>query len=119
MAKNTASEKPETPEAAAAQGIKVHWNTSNLNSAYANVCNVTSTREEVVLNFGVNKAWERGQQEMEIELSNRIILSPFAAKRLNLMLDKLIKEYESRYNELKLEVGGQTESAAGTSTAKH
>ncbi|MGD8940425.1 MAG: DUF3467 domain-containing protein [Gammaproteobacteria bacterium] len=87
------------------EGVKVRWNTSNLSSAYANVCNVTSTREEVVMNFGVNKAWERGAGEMEIELSNRIILSPFAAKRLNLMLDKLIKEYEARHGELKLEVG--------------
>ena len=107
MAKNTNAEKPETPEAAASQGIKVRWNTDNLKSSYANVCNVTSTREEVVLNFGLNQAWERGQTEMEIELSNRIVLSPFAAKRLNLMLDKLVKEYESRYGELKLEVGGK------------
>lgn len=98
---NAAESKP----ANANEGIKVRWNTSNLSSAYANVCNVTSTREEVVLNFGVNKAWERGVGEMEIELSNRIILSPFAAKRLNLMLDKLIKEYEARHGELKLEVG--------------
>ncbi|HEX19511.1 MAG TPA: DUF3467 domain-containing protein [Acidiferrobacteraceae bacterium] len=107
MAKKSTAENPETPEAAEAQGIKVRWNTDNLNSAYANVCNVTSTREEVVLNFGVNKAWERGQQQMEIELSNRIILSPYAAKRLHLMLDKLIKEYEKRYGDLNLEVGDQ------------
>ena len=89
---------------AAPEGVKVRWNTSDINSAYANVCNVTSTREEVVMNFGVNKAWERNSGELEIELSNRIILSPFAAKRLNLMLDKLIKEYEGRHGELKLDV---------------
>ncbi len=103
MTKNTA-EKPETPEQANEQGLKVNWNTSNLSSAYANICNVTSTREEVVLNFGVNNAWERGQSEMEIELSNRIILSPYAAKRLQLMINKLIGEYEERYGELKLDV---------------
>lgn len=82
---------------------RIRWNTENLKSSYANVCNVTSTREEVVLNFGINQAWERGQPDMEIQLTNRIILSPFAAKRLVLMLNRLMAEYESRYGELSLE----------------
>jgi len=32
-----------------------------MKNSYANVCNVTSTREEVVMLFGVNRAWNRGQ----------------------------------------------------------
>jgi hypothetical protein len=83
-------------------GTKVRWDTSNLKSSYANVCNVTSTREEVVLNFGVNEGWERTQQEMDIQLTNRIILSPFAAKRLVELLNKLMGDYEARYGVLKL-----------------
>jgi hypothetical protein len=84
------------------QGIqKVRWNTQNLKSSYANFCNATSTREEVVLNFGVSHNWERTPQDMEIELGHRIVLSPFAAKRLSGILGKLIGEYESRYGELK------------------
>ena len=90
-----------------AQSPKVRWDTSNVKSAYANVCSVTSTREEVVLNFGVNKTWERGAQEVEIELTNRLILSPFAAKRLATMLSKLIGEYENRYGTLDTERGAQ------------
>jgi len=105
MAKNSAEKANEDAAAAANQKIRVRWNTSNLKSGYANVCNVTSTREEVVLNFGLNQAWERDQTEMEIELTNRLILSPFAAKRLSLMLNKLINEYEERYGELNLEQG--------------
>ena len=38
---------------------------------------------------------------MEIELAHRIVMSPFAAKRLAELLNKLIAEYESRYGELK------------------
>ena len=79
----------------------MRWNTTKLTSSYANFCNATSTREEVVLNFGVNQNWERTPQEMEIELEHRIVLSPFAAKRLNQLLSKLITEYETRYGELK------------------
>ena len=55
----------------------------------------------VVLNFGVSHDWERTPQDMEIELAHRIVLSPFAAKRLSSLLHELIGEYESRYGELK------------------
>jgi hypothetical protein len=83
------------------QQVKVRWNTQNLKSGYANFCNATSTREEVVLNFGINRSWERTPQAMDIELEHRIVLSPFAAKRLSALLSKLISEYETRYGELK------------------
>lgn len=79
---------------------KVHWDTSQLQSSYANVCSVTSTREEVVLNFGINQAWERGAQELQIQLTNRIILSPYAARRMADGLNKLLAEYEARYGKL-------------------
>jgi hypothetical protein len=83
------------------QQVKVRWRSDHLKSSYANFCNATSTREEVVLNFGVNHNWERTPQDMEIELEHRIVLSPFAAKRLTQLLSKLITEYETRYGELK------------------
>lgn len=100
MAKATDDSKAPTGEPQGQQ-VKVHWSTTALKSSYANFCNATSTREEVVLNFGVNHNWERSPQEMEIDLEHRIVLSPFAAKRLNQLLSKLITEYESRYGELK------------------
>jgi hypothetical protein len=96
-----AEEKQQAAPEVAAQQVKVRWNTAGLKSGYANFCNATSTREEVVLNFGVNHNWERSPQEMEIDLEHRVVLSPFAAKRLNQLLSKLISEYEARYGELK------------------
>ena len=86
---------------------KVRWHTNNLNSSYANVCNVSGTHEEMVLNFGVNQTWDRGTQEVEIQLTNRVILSPFTAKRLMVLLSRLINEHESRYGEIKLDVSNQ------------
>jgi len=106
MSAKPATEKVAENVAPAESNVRLRWDTSNLKSSYANVCNVTTTREEVVLNFGMNQAWERGRNEMEIQLTHRLVLSPFAAKRLSLMLTKLIGEYESRYGELKLEVAG-------------
>ena len=55
-------------------------------TAYDNVSNVTSTREEVVINFGINQNWDLGQKEMDVELLHRIILSPHGAKRLHILL---------------------------------
>jgi hypothetical protein len=87
------------------EGTKIKWDDSNMKSAYANVCNVSSTREEVVLLFGVNQAWNRGQKEVTIQLTDRIIISPFAAKRLSMLLGAVVKEYESRFGTLNVEPG--------------
>jgi len=87
-----------TPEAPA--GPKIRWDDSQMHSSYANVCNVASTREEVVLLFGVNQAWQAGQAEIPIQLSSRIIVSPHVAKRLSALLENVLKEYESRFGPL-------------------
>lgn len=82
---------------------KVKWDDSNMKSSYANVCNVASTREEVVLLFGMHQAWQSGQKEVAVQLSDRIVLSPFAAKRLVVLLANVLKEYEARYGPLNME----------------
>lgn len=95
---------PNKPASAAdALGAKIKWDDSKMKSSYANVCNVTSTREEVVMLFGVNQAWNRGQKEIEIQLADRIIVSPYAAKRLAVLLDGVVKEYEKRFGTLSVE----------------
>jgi len=85
------------------EGTRVLWDTSNLASAYANVCNVSSTREEMTLLFGTNKSWNPAEKELTVELTNRMIMNPYAAKRFSLLLEKIVKEYEERFGELKLD----------------
>ena len=103
MAKAATTEEQANDKAVpqSADQARVRWSTANLKSSYCNVANATSTREEVVLNFGVNQNWDRtGVQDFEIDLQHRVILSPFAAKRLSDLLSRLVKEYESRHGEL-------------------
>jgi len=89
--------------AAGAPGMpKINWDDSKMQTTYANVCNVLGTREEIMLLFGANQAWQTGQKEVTVLLTNRVVLNPYAAKRLCLMLEQGLKEYESRYGELKL-----------------
>lgn len=80
--------------------VNINWDTSDMRSTYANVCNVSSTQEEVNIIFGTNKSWHRGQSELTLEITDRLILSPFTAKRLSLLLNNVLKEYESRYGEV-------------------
>ncbi len=87
------------PEAAkpAATGPVVKFDDTGIINAYANVCNVSSSREEVVLVFGMNNAWERDASEVHVKLNSRVILSPFAAKRLALLLNSVVQQYEARF----------------------
>lgn len=103
-----ATKQPQPAEAAAdakpaQQGARIKWDDSAMKSSYANVCNVTSTREEVVMLFGINQAWNTGQKEVTIQLTDRIIISPYAAKRLVALLDGVLKEYEKRFGTLSVE----------------
>src|SRR5262245_66155978 len=84
----------------ASQQAQIKWDDSKMSSSYANVCNVMSTREEVVMMFGVNQAWQAGQKEVTVQLTDRIILSPHAAKRLSLLLTNIIKQHEDRFGPL-------------------
>src|SRR5262245_29692018 len=82
---------------AAEAGIRVRWDDANMRSNYANVCNVAGTREEIVLVFGINQSWNAAQQELVVQLLERIPLNPYAAKQLNVPLRLAIKGSGSRY----------------------
>ena len=98
--KKSENELPQVDLVSPQKGVTL--DTSHLKSTYCNVCNATSTREEVVVNFGVNHNWDLNvAEEPRVELHHRIILSPFAAKRFHEMLSKLITAHEARYGELK------------------
>jgi hypothetical protein len=92
-AKKSASEQT-------AQQPKIVWDDTDMRSVYANVTNVTGGREELILLFGMNQAWQPGQKEIKVQLSERVVLSPFAAKRLAVLLSKTLAEYERQFGPL-------------------
>jgi hypothetical protein len=89
----------------------VRFDVCNLQSSSANVCNVSSSREEVVLAFGVNNVWERGQANMQVQMTNRIVLNSYAAKRLATVLNRVVAEYESRFGALNDDAKPQANAA--------
>ena len=92
---------------------RVNWDATGMSTSYANVVNVSSTREEVTLLFGTNVTLYTGQQEVTVKLSDRIILSPYAAKRLMVLLNNVMGEYERRFGQLNLETRTEPRPAAG------
>jgi hypothetical protein len=83
-----------------AQKTSIVWDDSAMRMSYANVVNVTSTREELTLFFGVNHTWDARDEEFRVSLTDRIVLNPFAAKRLLALLANVLTEYEKRYGRL-------------------
>jgi hypothetical protein len=103
MSKDQAKEQAaRAAEQQPATQMQVKWDDTNMKSSYANLCNVMSTREEVVMMFGVNQAWQAGTKEVTVQLTDRIILSPHAAKRLSLLLANIIKQHEERFGQLNI-----------------
>lgn len=84
--------------------LNVVWDDSKMQTTYANVVNASSTREEVSIFFGTNQSWNpMNDKELRVQLTDRMVLNPYAAKRLTILLAGIIKEYENRFGELPLE----------------
>jgi hypothetical protein len=107
MAKEPEKKEEKTTASAPAQQAgaqpKILWDSSNMRSAYANVFNVSGAREEFVMLFGMNQAWDAGQQELKVQLTDRVVMSPFAAKRFANLLNNVIADYEKRYGKIEIE----------------
>ena len=113
MSTNETEAKAETTKAPT--GPTVRFDDTGITNAYANVCNVSSSREEVVLVFGMNNAWERDASGVRVKLNSRVILNPFAAKRLAMLMDSVVKQYEARFGAMDV---GVVQQQAEKSQAK-
>lgn len=93
----------DTETLAPSRETQLNWDDTRMTTNFSNVVNIQSTREQVDLFFGTNQTWNAsGDGPLTIELSNRMILSPYAAKRLSVALAGVLREYEQRYGALDL-----------------
>ncbi|MCB1800256.1 MAG: DUF3467 domain-containing protein [Gammaproteobacteria bacterium] len=97
----TDNTKPATGNNGSAAQPTLKWDDSSMSTSYANVVNVSMTREECGLFFGTNLTTGiGGAAEVTIKLSDRIIMTPHAAKRLSILLENHLRGYEERYGKL-------------------
>ena len=86
-------------------GMSINWDDAKMESVYSNIGTATANREEFFLLFGTHQNWRGSENEkkvVDVELSKRIVMSPFAAKRLALILEASLKAYEGQFGEINL-----------------
>lgn len=112
-----AGDTPEVHEQAAAQTgqrqVRVRVDERDRSTTYANAFRSNGTAEEVIVDFGMNAfapamrgGGEAQQQnvlgEVVFQVSDRIVMNYWTAKRLAINLGQIVRRYEDEYGELKL-----------------
>jgi hypothetical protein len=83
---------------------RIHWDRSKMKSHHPKVLNLSTTRGEVTLSLGEDRISSGGKGEGTYQVSDRIIMSPYTAKRLTALLNDVIHKHEAKYGPL--EEGG-------------
>ena len=75
----------------------VRWDDTNAKRARANECALSANREQFVVSFGVTGAPQAGEDAVVVDVTQRLAMTPAVAKQLAVLLDRVLREYESRY----------------------
>jgi hypothetical protein len=95
------------PAAGTTQEVMVRIDERNLRTTYANAFRTNATAEEVMLDFGLNLLGappkEGAQPEIVFQVTERIILNYYQAKRLALAMGQIVRRHEGQFGELELD----------------
>ena len=96
--------REETPEVAGSKEapgkMKIRLDASSVKSVYANIFNAGVSREEIALLIGMGQISLANRKELKIRITDRIVMNPFAAKRLAKLLTRAVRDYEFRFGSL-------------------
>ncbi|MER3417049.1 MAG: DUF3467 domain-containing protein [Gemmataceae bacterium] len=111
MGEETKSQETPTPtgqmttdqpgQRAAIRDIPV--DTSSLSTHYANFARVTSTPEELIIDFGLNTQMVPNPNE-PVKLTHRLVMNFYTAKRLLGALHFAVQQHESQFGVLETDV---------------
>lgn len=115
------SVETQAQEQTGQQQVRLRIDQRNMTTHYANAFRTGTTAEEIMLDFGLNQvtqvrdADQQGQAdkpagEILFDVTNRIVLNYFTAKRLAISLGQLIRRYEDQFGELQLNVAERTKA---------
>jgi hypothetical protein len=110
VAKDADKEQPtpqasiaSTPPPEQAQRQQVMVDASKAYAAYANFCRVTGTPEELIIDFGLNTQ-PMGVPSDPIQVSQRIVMNYFTAKRMLTALSMSLQRHEAAFGVLETDV---------------
>ena len=88
--------------------IRMAVDERSMKTSYANAFRTNGTPEEVLLDFGMNLGNPAGQQpnqpQVIFQVTDRVVMNYYSAKRLALTLGQLIRRHEEQFGELELDV---------------
>jgi len=91
------------------QGVQVLLDERDLRTVYSNAYRIHTASEEVVLDLGFNmpnpNQQPGQQQQLLFKVTDRVIMSYPASKRLALSLSQLVKRYEQQFGEIPQQPG--------------
>jgi len=97
------SEPVPTKGTAPTQRAQIETDESKLVAAYANFCRVTGTPEELIVDFGLNPQ-PMGAATHPIQVTQRIVVNYYTAKRLLSALSMSVQRHESVFGVLETDV---------------
>lgn len=92
------------------QQSSIQLDDSQVEAIYANLCRVSSTPEEVILDLALNPN-PVGGQTTKIRVSQRVILNHFTAKRLAALLAATVQRHEQTFGVLETDVRKRVKSS--------
>lgn len=110
-------EKPieeQAREQTGQQQVRLRIDERDMRTAYSNAFRVNGTAEEVMLDFGVNlvnpATQQQGQPEIVFQVTERLIMNYYSAKRLAITLSQVIRRHEEQFGELEMDVAKRQKS---------
>ncbi|HAC90755.1 MAG TPA: DUF3467 domain-containing protein [Planctomycetaceae bacterium] len=86
-----------------AQPVQVNVDDSHVSASYANFCRVTGSPEELIIDFGLNPQ-PVGVPKDPIQVSQRVVLNFYTAKRLLAALQMSIQRHEAVFGVLETDI---------------
>lgn len=93
-----ADDKPQ-----AGQQVAITLDDEGVEALYANLCRVSSTPEEVILDLALNPN-PMGQGNVKLHVSQRVILNHYTAKRLAALLGATVQRHEAAFGPLETDI---------------
>lgn len=92
--------------------VQMRVDDSRTRATYANAFRHQSSSQEVIIDFGINVITPPNPnqpdapRQMNFQIDNRLVMNYVTTKRLAMMLGQLVKAYEQKNGEIKVDVQG-------------
>jgi hypothetical protein len=97
------SQAPAQAQPQQAQQMQVEVDDGHISASYANFCRVTGSPEELIIDFGLNPQ-PVGVPKNPINVSQRVIVNYFTAKRLLHALSLSVQRHEAVFGVLETDI---------------